>query len=77
LTQYAIGLGCEISQASRLVYADSYDLDALKSVTQIGLTCRLCERVGCSQRAFPPMSRDLIVDEGLKTTSPYMFHSHE
>ncbi|TAK98416.1 MAG: XRE family transcriptional regulator [Rhodospirillaceae bacterium] len=77
LTQYAIGLGCEISQASRLVYADPYDLDALKSVTEIGLTCRLCERIGCSQRAFPPMNRSLIVDEGLKTVSPYMFHSQE
>jgi len=77
LTQYAIGLGCEISQASRLVYADAYDLDSLKSATPIGLTCRLCERVGCSQRAFPPMNRSLIVDEGLKTVSPYMFHSQE
>jgi predicted transcriptional regulator len=33
--------------------------------------------VGCSQRAFPPMNRSLIVDEGLKSVSPYMFHSQE
>jgi predicted transcriptional regulator/transcriptional regulator with XRE-family HTH domain len=77
LTQYAIGLGCEISQANKLVYADAYDLDELKSVTEIGLTCRLCERVACAQRAFPPMNRGLIVDEGLKTVSPFMFHSQE
>jgi predicted transcriptional regulator len=75
--QYAIGLGCEISQANRLVYSDPYDLEALRSVTPIGLTCRLCERVACSQRAFPPMNRSLIVDEGLKTVSPFMFHSQE
>ena len=76
-TQYAIGLGCKLSQADRLVYGDAYDLDDPKSVTGIGLTCRLCERVGCGQRAFPPMNRGLIVDETLKTASPFMFHSQE
>jgi predicted transcriptional regulator/DNA-binding XRE family transcriptional regulator len=77
LTQLAIGLGCEISHAHRLVYSDGYDLKDLKLVMPIGLTCRLCERVGCNHRAFPPLNRSLIVDEGLKTVSPFMFHSHE
>lgn len=75
--QLAIGLGCEISHARRLVYSDGYDLDTLKLATPIGLTCRLCERVGCEHRAFPPMSRKLIVDESMKTASPFMFHSHD
>jgi predicted transcriptional regulator/transcriptional regulator with XRE-family HTH domain len=77
LTQLAIGLGCEISYAHRLVYSDGYDLKDLKLVMPIGLTCRLCERTGCNHRAFPPLNRDLIVDEGLRTISPFMFHSHE
>ncbi len=77
LPQLAIGLGCEISHAHRLVYSDGYDLKDLKLVMPIGLTCRLCERVGCTHRAFPPLNRNLIVDEGLKTVSPFMFHSHE
>ena len=77
LTQLAIGLGCEISHAHRLVYSDGYDLKDLKLVMPIGLTCRLCERVGCNHRAFPPLNRSLIVDESLKTISPFMFHSHE
>ncbi len=77
LTQLAIGLGCEISHAPRLVYSDGYDLDTLKLATPIGLTCRLCERVGCGHRAFPPLSRKLIVDESMKTASPFMFHSHD
>jgi predicted transcriptional regulator len=77
LTQLAIGLGCEISHAHRLVYSDGYDLKDLKLVMPIGLTCRLCERVGCNHRAFPPLNRSLIVDESLKTVSPFMFHSHE
>lgn len=73
--QFAIGLGCEISSASRLIYSDGYNLGNLKRVTPVGLTCRLCERSGCSHRAFPPLSRNLIVDENLKTISPYLFHS--
>ena len=77
LPQLAIGLGCEISNAHRLVYSDGYDLKDLKLVMPIGLTCRLCERVGCTHRAFPPLNRNLIVDEGMKTVSPFMFHSHE
>ncbi len=75
--QYAIGLGCEISSAHRLTYADGYNLDGLKRVTPVGLTCRLCERQGCSHRAFPPLSRNLIVDENLKTVSPFLFHSQD
>lgn len=77
LSQLAIGLGCEISHAHRLVYSDGFDLKDLKLVMPIGLTCRLCERIGCTHRAFPPLNRSLIVDEGLKTVSPFMFHSHE
>jgi predicted transcriptional regulator/transcriptional regulator with XRE-family HTH domain len=77
LSQLAIGLGCEISHAHRMVYSDGYDLKDLKLVMPIGLTCRLCERVGCNHRAFPPLNRSLIVDEGLKTVSPFMFHSHD
>jgi len=76
-TQLAIGLGCEISHAPKLVYSDGYDLKNLTLATPIGLTCRLCERIGCSHRAFPPLSRKLIVDENMKTASPFMFHSHE
>ncbi len=76
-SQLAIGLGCEISHARRLVYSDGYDLDNLKLATPIGLTCRLCERIGCEQRAFPPVSRKLIVDENMKTSSLFMFHSQD
>jgi XRE family transcriptional regulator, fatty acid utilization regulator len=75
--QMAIAVGCEISQAHRLVYSDGWDLNDLKRVTPIGMTCRLCERTGCAQRAFPPLNRTLILDESLKTISPFMFHSSD
>jgi predicted transcriptional regulator/DNA-binding XRE family transcriptional regulator len=77
LAQFAVALGCEITQASRLIYGDAYDLGAPKLVTPVGLACRLCERVGCSHRAFPPLSRSLVVDENLKTVSPFLFNSQE
>ena len=76
-SEMAIGIGCEVSHAHRLVYSDGWDIEDLKRVTQIGMTCRLCERTACAQRAFPPLSRSLIVDETLKTVSPFMFHSVE
>lgn len=71
--QFAIGLGCDIAHARRIVYADGYDLENLDAATPIGITCRLCERDDCAQRAVPPMSRRLIIDEHRRDASPYSF----
>jgi XRE family transcriptional regulator, fatty acid utilization regulator len=50
---FAIGLGCDIEYARRLVYADGLDLADPRAVVPIGLTCRVCPRVDCRQRAEP------------------------
>lgn len=68
---FAIGLGCEIRHASRLVYADGLDLDNTAAATPIGMGCRLCERLDCPQRAVPPLGRTLAVDENTSTFVPY------
>ncbi|MFD7835439.1 short-chain fatty acyl-CoA regulator family protein [Streptomyces sp. NPDC059761] len=68
---FAIGLGCEIRHASRLVYADGLDLDNSAAATPIGMGCRLCERLDCPQRAVPPLGRVLAVDENSSTFVPY------
>ncbi|MFD9379873.1 short-chain fatty acyl-CoA regulator family protein [Streptomyces sp. NPDC059999] len=68
---FAIGLGCEIRHASRLVYADGLDLDNAAAATPIGMGCRLCERLDCPQRAVPPLGRHLAVDENSSTFIPY------
>ncbi|MCX5157091.1 short-chain fatty acyl-CoA regulator family protein [Streptomyces sp. NBC_00291] len=68
---FAIGLGCEIRHASRLVYADGLDLDNAAAATPIGMGCRLCERLDCPQRAVPPLGRPLAVDENSSTFIPY------
>lgn len=71
--QFAIGLGCELSAADRVVYADSYNLVSQSIVTPIGVNCRLCPREDCSQRALPPINRPLIVTEHRRDISPFSF----
>lgn len=68
---FAIGLGCEIRHAPRLVYSDGLDLDNVSAATPIGMGCRLCERLDCPQRAVPPLGRALTVDENSSTFIPY------
>lgn len=70
--RFAIGLGCEIKYAKRLVYAKRFDFNALDA-TAIGINCRLCERPACPQRAAPPAMRPLLVDESLRGISPFTF----
>jgi predicted transcriptional regulator/DNA-binding XRE family transcriptional regulator len=65
----AVGIGCPVGDARKLVYADGYDLRNLEAAVPIGTTCRLCERVDCEQRAFPPLQYGLKVDENVRGRS--------
>jgi XRE family transcriptional regulator, fatty acid utilization regulator len=69
---HAIGLGCELKYAQRLVYSRGFDL-ANPVVTEIGPACRVCERPNCPQRAAEPLGRTLMVDDFTKSISPYPF----
>ncbi len=66
---HAINLGCETRYAHSMVYADGYDLDNPAAVVPIGTTCRLCERVDCEQRAFPPLHHAPNIDENIRGVS--------
>ncbi|GAA5028828.1 hypothetical protein GCM10023335_67100 [Streptomyces siamensis] len=68
---FAIGLGCEIRHAHRLVYSDGLDLTNASAATPIGMGCRVCERLDCSQRAAPPLGHQLLVDQNSSTFVPY------
>jgi predicted transcriptional regulator/transcriptional regulator with XRE-family HTH domain len=68
----AIGLGCELRHAHRLIYARGLDLQAPEA-TPIGPACRLCHRHPCAERAAPPVDRALTVDDWSKSVSPYPF----
>jgi len=61
-TIHGVGLGCLEEHASQLVYADGMDLGAMEP-ERIGVSCRLCERTDCQQRAFPSVKRGLELDE--------------
>ncbi|HEY0139917.1 MAG TPA: short-chain fatty acyl-CoA regulator family protein [Thermoanaerobaculia bacterium] len=65
----AVGIGCPVKDARKLVYADGYDLENIEAAVPIGVTCRLCERVDCEQRAFPPLQHGLKVDENIRGRS--------
>lgn len=70
--QLAIGLGCDIAFARELVYAKGHDLESLDA-TPVGPNCRLCERPACPQRANPPLTRNLVLDERSRGISAYRF----
>ena len=70
--QLAIGLGCELRYAHRLVYAKGTNLDT-PNPTPIGINCQLCDRADCRQRAAPPLTKMLDVDEHRRGISPFGF----
>lgn len=69
--RYAVALGCEADHAREFVYADGLDLASPRAATKIGVSCRLCPRPDCDQRAFPPSDREIIVDPDSRDVVPY------
>ena len=69
--RYAVALGCEAEHASEFVYADGLDLKSPRAATRIGVSCRLCPRPDCDQRAFPPSDRPISVDPDNRGVVPY------
>jgi predicted transcriptional regulator/DNA-binding XRE family transcriptional regulator len=71
--RYAVALGCEIGEAGDFVYADHLDLGRAEAATPIGVSCRICPREDCDQRAFPPAGRAIRVDPERRDVVPYRF----
>ncbi len=70
--QFAVGLGCEIKDAKHLIYADGIDLKSPRAIP-IGVSCRVCERLDCAQRAHPPLHHQLRIDENVRRNVPFSF----
>jgi predicted transcriptional regulator/transcriptional regulator with XRE-family HTH domain len=68
---FAIGLGCDLHHAHRLVYGDGFDLAGPAVLTPIGPGCKVCDRTECPQRAFPAIGRRLDVDDHRSRFTPY------
>jgi predicted transcriptional regulator/DNA-binding XRE family transcriptional regulator len=69
--RFAIALGCEVTHAPALVYADDLDLSRPDTFEPIGLSCRICEREHCHQRSVPPLERRLTINVNERGTLPY------
>ncbi len=54
-THHCVMIGCDAVHASKMVYADGRNLAAQDVAEPVGLTCRLCPRGACRQRAAPPL----------------------
>jgi len=68
--RYAYALGCEVSHAGKLTYADDLDLSRA-SFDPIGISCRICERRNCAQRAVPPIASAIAVPPDRRSIVPY------
>ncbi|MBS0125189.1 helix-turn-helix domain-containing protein [Thetidibacter halocola] len=69
--RYAFALGCEVRHAGALVYADGLDLGRDGAFEPIGISCRICERIGCHQRSVPPLEKRLMVEADRREVLPY------
>ncbi|KPF91677.1 XRE family transcriptional regulator [Novosphingobium sp. AAP83] len=69
--RYAVALGCEAALADEFIYADGLNLGRPETITRIGISCRICPRDRCDQRAFPPSDRAIVVDPHIRDLVPY------
>ena len=67
---HAIAVGCDWSHANKIIHADTI---AQAPPMPVGISCRLCERSDCAQRAFPPLRRKLSVNLTQLRASPFEF----
>jgi XRE family transcriptional regulator, fatty acid utilization regulator len=70
--ELAVGLGCELKYATKLIYAKGLDM-AAPAVVEVGPSCRICERRLCPQRAAAPVNRTALVEQTTKSVSSFPF----
>ena len=68
----SIGLGCEAKYAKDFVYTENLNINDKKTEIPIGVSCRTCDRLDCSQRAFPPLHKKFDVDINSRGVSVYV-----
>ena len=71
--QFVVAIGSDLAHAGQMVYSDRVALNATNLATPIGVNCRLCDRLDCNRRAFPPLNRRLVIDENHLGFAPYFF----
>ena len=68
----SIGLGCEAKYAKDFVYTENVNINDKSTEIPIGVSCRTCDRLDCSQRAFPPLHKKFDVDLNTRGVSVYV-----
>lgn len=68
---FSIGLGCEISHAKKMIYADGVDITNENQIVPIGVGCRICPRMECEQRAHPPANHRFKFNDMERAESIY------
>ena len=68
----SIGLGCDAKYAKDFVYTENVNINDKSTENPIGVSCRICPRTECQQRAFPPIDKELHLDIKYRGTSPYV-----
>lgn len=69
--RYALALGCELKYIDQFVYGAQLNTEAAGVFEPIGVSCRICERNDCVQRAAPPLKSTLNVDQNVREIIPY------
>ena len=54
------------------VLSENLDISDKKTEIPIGVSCRTCDRLDCSQRAFPPLHKKFDVDINTRGVSVYV-----
>ncbi len=71
--QFVVAIGCEANHAGQMIYADGKLPADADAALKIGVNCRLCDRLECNRRAYPPLNRRLVIDENHLGLAPYFF----
>ena len=68
----SIGLGCDAKYAKDFIYTQNLNIQDKQNEIPIGVSCRTCDRLDCSQRAFPPLHKKFDVDINSRGVSVYV-----
>lgn len=71
IRRYAIALGSPVDYAKHIVYGDDLRVEVPDAYDKIGVSCRICNRTDCPQRAVPPIDRHISISPHTRKIVPF------
>ena len=71
IRRYAIALGSPVDNTKNIVYGDDMSVDLPEAYERIGVSCRICTRKECPQRAVPPIDKKISIDSLRREIVPF------